>query len=290
MDNKILQVENLEKNYGKKDNLTEALKGISFNVFEGEFLGIMGASGSGKTTILNCIATMLKPSSGKIKLNNQDISKFNWKKSFTVSSLLIALLCLAYGFSLSFGQEDNSINKTCDFSIDCNEGEDDDIDVADILQKTDIKEMIYNYYPVYTSGIKGTKEPDLDKFNQAAKEINKDKSIINSIGNMKSTQKFNSLLNKNDCRYENYLKRTGRYLFYAVCGSYIAIYLGVIFILIANAVIGIKYLLSIEKNEKQYKTLFKQGTHIHYLADNKQRNKVLYQWISLNKNKCIKAK
>lgn len=46
----ILQVESLTKIYGKGDNRTEALKGIAFNVLEGEFLGIMGASGSGKTT------------------------------------------------------------------------------------------------------------------------------------------------------------------------------------------------------------------------------------------------
>lgn len=81
MDNKILQVENLEKDYGKKDNLTKALRGIDFEVFEGEFLGIMGASGSGKTTLLNCIATMLKPTKGKILLRDHDISKFSPKET-----------------------------------------------------------------------------------------------------------------------------------------------------------------------------------------------------------------
>lgn len=74
--NRILQVENLIKTYGKGDNKTEALCGISFDVLEGEFLGIMGPSGSGKTTLLNSIATMLKPTSGKILLNGKDISAF----------------------------------------------------------------------------------------------------------------------------------------------------------------------------------------------------------------------
>ena len=74
--NEILQVEGLTKTYGKGANKTEALKGITFHVLKGEFLGIMGASGSGKTTMLNCIATMRKPTSGKIILDGQDISSF----------------------------------------------------------------------------------------------------------------------------------------------------------------------------------------------------------------------
>ncbi len=78
--NRILQVEELTKTYGKGENKTEALKGITFDVLEGEFLGIMGASGSGKTTLLNCIATMLRPTSGKIILNGLDMSGFNGSK------------------------------------------------------------------------------------------------------------------------------------------------------------------------------------------------------------------
>lgn len=74
--NKILQVQNITKIYGKGANQTTALSGISFDVLEGEFLGIMGASGSGKTTLLNCISTMLKPTTGKILLNGDDISAF----------------------------------------------------------------------------------------------------------------------------------------------------------------------------------------------------------------------
>ncbi len=55
---KVLEVKNIEKYYGNKGNLTKAIDNISFNVFKGEFVGIMGASGSGKTTLLNCISTI----------------------------------------------------------------------------------------------------------------------------------------------------------------------------------------------------------------------------------------
>ena len=55
--NEILKLDNVEKYYGNKANLTKAVDKISFSVEKGEFVGIMGASGSGKTTLLNCIST-----------------------------------------------------------------------------------------------------------------------------------------------------------------------------------------------------------------------------------------
>ena len=72
---KVLEVKNIEKYYGNKGNLTKAIDNISFNVFRGEFVGIMGASGSGKTTLLNCISTIDKVTSGEIIVNNDDITK-----------------------------------------------------------------------------------------------------------------------------------------------------------------------------------------------------------------------
>lgn len=72
---KVLEVKNIEKYYGNKGNLTKAIDNISFDVFKGEFVGIMGASGSGKTTLLNCISTIDRVTSGDIIVNNNDITK-----------------------------------------------------------------------------------------------------------------------------------------------------------------------------------------------------------------------
>src|SRR5690606_28266138 len=62
-----------------KGNITKAIDNISFNVNEGEFLGIMGPSGSGKTTLLNCISTIDHVTTGKIIINDQDITKLKKK-------------------------------------------------------------------------------------------------------------------------------------------------------------------------------------------------------------------
>ena len=70
----MLQVQNIEKYYGNKNNVTKALDRVSFDVEAGEFLAIMGASGSGKTTLLNCISTIDTISAGKILLDGVSIA------------------------------------------------------------------------------------------------------------------------------------------------------------------------------------------------------------------------
>lgn len=77
--NSILSVENIEKYYGNKGNVTKAIDHISFKVDKGEFVGIMGPSGSGKTTLLNCISTIDKVTTGHIIINDKDITKLKSK-------------------------------------------------------------------------------------------------------------------------------------------------------------------------------------------------------------------
>lgn len=73
----MLQVKNIEKYYGSKNNVTKALDRVSFDVADGEFIAIMGASGSGKTTLLNCISTIDTISAGDILLNGESIAKLS---------------------------------------------------------------------------------------------------------------------------------------------------------------------------------------------------------------------
>ena len=77
MNDPILQVDDIQKYYGNKGNLTKAIDHISFSVEKGEFLGIMGASGSGKTTLLNCISTIDSVTSGHIYVEGKDITSLH---------------------------------------------------------------------------------------------------------------------------------------------------------------------------------------------------------------------
>ena len=76
----ILNVVNIEKYYGNKDNVTKAIDNISFRVEKGEFVGIMGPSGSGKTTLLNCISTIDNVTTGSIVIDNDDITRLKGRK------------------------------------------------------------------------------------------------------------------------------------------------------------------------------------------------------------------
>lgn len=79
---KILEVKKINKSYGKSHYNLEntVIKDLSFDVFENDFMVIMGASGAGKTTILNTISTIDKIDSGEIIYNGIDISKYDENK------------------------------------------------------------------------------------------------------------------------------------------------------------------------------------------------------------------
>lgn len=73
----ILKVENLTKTYGSGENLVNAVDDVSFSVEKGEFVAIVGASGSGKSTLLHLIGGVDRPTSGKIFVDGNDISKMD---------------------------------------------------------------------------------------------------------------------------------------------------------------------------------------------------------------------
>lgn len=77
---RILNVQNIEKYYGNKGNITKAVDHISFEVQKGEYIGIMGASGSGKTTLLNCISTIDKVTAGHIQIAEKDITAMSSRR------------------------------------------------------------------------------------------------------------------------------------------------------------------------------------------------------------------
>lgn len=70
----ILQTTDLKKYYGAEPNITRALDGVTFSVEEGEFLAIVGTSGSGKSTLLNMMGGLDIPTSGSVRVRNQELA------------------------------------------------------------------------------------------------------------------------------------------------------------------------------------------------------------------------
>ena len=90
MNEVLLKIKNIKKLYGQK----QALKGVSFDVYKGEILGLLGVNGAGKTTLSSIIATLIPPSEGDIELEGESIySNLN-----------------AYRFSLGFCPQRPNLN------------------------------------------------------------------------------------------------------------------------------------------------------------------------------------
>lgn len=75
--NIVVQLENVKKIYSMGDAEVQALRGVSFEVEQGEFISIMGPSGSGKSTCMNMIGCLDTPTSGIVKIDDKETSKMS---------------------------------------------------------------------------------------------------------------------------------------------------------------------------------------------------------------------
>lgn len=73
----MIELADIEKTYGQGDTATRVLKGISFRVEKGEYVAIMGASGTGKTTMMNVLGLLDKPTAGHYRLGDDDVVDLN---------------------------------------------------------------------------------------------------------------------------------------------------------------------------------------------------------------------
>ena len=77
MSNKVVEVQNISKSFGKDDDSLVVLDNFSMNLNKGESLGLVGASGSGKSTLLHILSGLEKPNSGSVFINGKNITNLN---------------------------------------------------------------------------------------------------------------------------------------------------------------------------------------------------------------------
>ena len=94
----LIEVKNLIKTYVTGDEVFYALNDVSLSVEEGEFVAIMGTSGSGKSTFMNMIGTLDKPTSGSYYLDGVDVLKLSSEELSDIRNLKIGFVF--QGFNL----------------------------------------------------------------------------------------------------------------------------------------------------------------------------------------------
>ncbi|WP_281354956.1 ABC transporter ATP-binding protein [Chitinophaga oryzae] len=96
MNGKILELQQIRREFVMGTEVVRALKGVSFDVHAGEFVTIMGSSGSGKTTLLNLLGCLDKPTSGEYLLDGVNVSQLSRNELARLRNRKIGFVFQAY--------------------------------------------------------------------------------------------------------------------------------------------------------------------------------------------------
>lgn len=106
-ESKVLVIENISMNYDETPNIVHALSNVNLILNKNELTIIEGPSGSGKTTLLNIIGGLLKPSSGKILVNNKNIIEMNDNEKAYYRNKVIGFVFQSFYLEPNFTVYDN---------------------------------------------------------------------------------------------------------------------------------------------------------------------------------------
>ena len=73
--NCVIKIEDIHKTYHTGEVDVHAVRGVTLDIFQGEFVALMGASGSGKSTMMNIVGCLDRPTQGKYLLDGIDVSQ-----------------------------------------------------------------------------------------------------------------------------------------------------------------------------------------------------------------------
>jgi ABC-type lipoprotein export system ATPase subunit len=92
MNNNILEIKKINKNFRHRNGLIQIFKNVTLNIKKGELVALVGPSGSGKSTLLNIISLIDVPTSGQIIFNNKDIGNLNEEKKDNIRKKNISMI------------------------------------------------------------------------------------------------------------------------------------------------------------------------------------------------------
>ena len=92
----VVSLQDVVRTYIMGDNEVRALRGVSFDIEQGEFVSIMGPSGSGKSTCMNMIGCLDRPTSGIVKINGRETAKMNEKELSVLRNQTIGFVFQQY--------------------------------------------------------------------------------------------------------------------------------------------------------------------------------------------------
>ncbi len=139
----LLSLRNITKDFGSDENLTKALRGVDFDIYEGEFLVILGKSGCGKSTLLNIIGGMDRPTSGSFVFDGIDLSKAGERELTEYRRYSLGFIFQAYNLINTLTVKEN---------LDFIDGlANDPIPIEEALEMVDLSDKA-NKYPTQLSG------------------------------------------------------------------------------------------------------------------------------------------
>jgi putative ABC transport system ATP-binding protein len=106
-DDLLIKLTDVWKIYQMGEVEFAALKGINLEIYEGEFLIILGPSGSGKSTMMNLLGCLDIPSKGTVWLNSKDISKFNESELSLIRGQMIGFIFQSFNLLPTLSTEEN---------------------------------------------------------------------------------------------------------------------------------------------------------------------------------------
>ena len=92
----IIRLDNIRRDFKVGDEIVHALRGVSFTIYEGEFVTIMGTSGSGKSTLLNTLGCLDTPTSGEYYLDGVSVRTMNKRQRATLRNRKIGFVFQNY--------------------------------------------------------------------------------------------------------------------------------------------------------------------------------------------------